>query len=131
VREKTQHRTDVDDSPIALLPHSRQDGVRHAQHAEEIGFKLLPGFRHTGFFQRSHEMITGVVDQVLNRPGLLHNALNRRVHAGVIRHLHLDDFNARNGAGGLRVAHRAEHTRSSLRQQLRDLPTDTGSHSGD
>jgi hypothetical protein len=44
------------------LPHTRQDGVCHTQQAEEIGFKLLPGFRNTGFFQRPHEFVTGVID---------------------------------------------------------------------
>src|SRR5580765_7469333 len=60
---KSDHRTDVDDPTIARLPHPWQNGVRHPQHAEEIGFKLMPSLLDTCFFQRTRERITSVVDQ--------------------------------------------------------------------
>ena len=69
--------------PLLLPAHERQHGLRHSDDAEEIGLELGLGFIDGVFFQRTAQLVSGIVHQDVDPAGLTGHRVHARRDRGV------------------------------------------------
>ena len=74
------HRRDVDDLPIAVFPHTRQNQLSQSGKAKDIDFKLATSFIHRHILDSTIRPVPGIVDQDVYRPLFIENGLDAGSH---------------------------------------------------
>src|SRR5438034_3629773 len=67
-RHHPEERTDRDNLAEALLSHDRENRFQHAEHTEDIRFKLCPCILQAVFFERTSLGEAGIVHEQIDAP---------------------------------------------------------------
>ena len=110
-----------------LRAHVRQDRLRDAHHAKEIGFELAPPILHARVFHRRNINNSGIIDQHIQPAGLGDDAGHAIFDRSIIDNVHVERFErqiflARPGIQQralFRRAPRRKYAVTTLRQQHR------------
>ena len=85
--ELRHHRADVDDLAARPRDHAPRDRLRDEEHRVEIGRHDLPPVGFGKFGERHALGHAGIVHQDVDRPDVLLDLLDRRLHAGAAGHV--------------------------------------------
>lgn len=66
-RHQAAHRSHVQDTALAPLPHKWQNGLDHRNRSKDVYLELLAKRIHGAFFQCSFVSVSGIVDERIHR----------------------------------------------------------------
>jgi len=70
--------------------HTRQNGARHGEQAEDVGFELIANFPVVGFLDGRLIAIAGIVDENVDVAEALQRGRHGRLDLGGIRDVEID-----------------------------------------